>query len=191
MTDKTAGEPLSPEAAELLREQTEAQVGASPNVAGDQAATAAAITDRGATLPAEAEIDAFMEDMRAKFATMSAELETLKAQQAAALVADGAPLAVRYAQGAADKVSALVAAHPDAPRDHFAPAVEAAAALADAAGKAAKGNGDATALQSAEQALSRFLDRTHWRNWGKHIDFSAIADDAAEAVSEALKLVSA
>lgn len=189
MTDKTTpdGE-LSPEAAQLLAEQTAAQVAASPTTADVQAETAAAITDRGPTLPAEADIDAFMEDMRAKFASMSAELESLKAQQAAALVADGGPLVTRYAQGAADKVAALVTSHPDAPRDHFAPAVAAAAELADAAGKLAKGSGPAAAVEAAAGKLTRFLGRTHWREWGKHIDFSAIADDAETAVDEALKL---
>lgn len=192
MTDKTTPDAeLSPEAAQLLAEQTAAQIEASPSTAADQAATAAAITERGPGLPAEADIDKFMEDMKAQFAGMSAELNALKAQQAAALVADGGPLAVRYAQGAADKIGALVTAHPDAPRDHFAPAVKAAAELADAATAAAKGNGSAGALQAAEQALSRFFDRTHWRNWGKHIDFSAIVDDVGTAVDEGLKLASA
>lgn len=188
MTDGTQDEPLSPEAQQLLAEQAAQLPAAQPSPAADQAATAAQMTDRGPVLPAESEIDAFMTQMREQFASMSAELNALKAQQAAALQAGGGPMVTRYAQGAADKVAALIAAHPDAPRDHFAPLADAAGKLADAAGALVKSGGDSGKLESAAAAVGRFLERTHWKAWGKHIDFSALADDVETAVEEGIKL---
>lgn len=187
MTGQT--EPLSPEAAALLAEQQQAANATQPSPAADQAASAAAMTERGPVLPAESELDDFMAQMREKFDSMSAELEALKSQQQAAFVAGGGPMAVRYAQGAADKVAALVSAHPDAPRDHFAPVVQAAGNLAAEAEKLVKGTGGSAAvLQQAGAAVEKFATKTHWRTWGKYIDWSAILDDAETAVEEGLKL---
>lgn len=193
MTDPVkpvAGQPLSAEGAALLEQEQLAANATQPSPAADQAATAAAIAaaQRGPVLPAETELDAFMAQVKADYARVSAELEALKSQQAAALVAGGGPLAVRYAQGAADKVAALVAAHPDAPPGHFAAAVTAAETLAAEAQKLVKSGGSAGVLQSAGAALEKFAVRTHWRTWGKHIDWSAILDDTETAVEEGLKL---
>lgn len=189
--EAVAGQPLSAEGAALLAEQQAAANATQPSPAADQAATAAAIAaaQRGPELPAESAIDKFMAEIKADYARVAAELEALKAQQQAALVAGGGPMAVRYAQGAADKVAALVAAHPDAPPGHFTAAVDAAAALADQAAQLVKGSGGSvSALQAAGAALERFATRTHWRTWGKHIDWSAILGDVETAVDEGLKL---
>lgn len=190
MTSPQDDEVLSAEAAELLREQTTAQVASSPSTAAVQDATAAAIASggRGPELPAESALDAFMAEMKAKFDSMSAELNALKAQQASALASQGGPLVTRYAQGAADKAAALVAAHPDAPQDHFAPLLAAVADLAGHAGDLVGGNGDAGKLQTAAAAVERFATRTHGRAWGKSIDWSALLGDVETAVDEGLKL---
>src|SRR6516165_8564077 len=89
---------LTAEQAELLREQTAAQVASSPSTAAVQDVTAAVIAGggRGPELPAESALDAFMAEMKAKFDSMSAELEALKTQQANALAATGGPLVTRY-----------------------------------------------------------------------------------------------
>jgi hypothetical protein len=186
----TAGQPLSAEAAQRLADEAAQQVAASPSPAEQAAASAAAMTDRGPELPAENAMDTFMEQMRAQFDSMSAEIAALKTQQATYFAAQGTPMAVRYAEGADDKAKALVAAHPDAPRGHFAALTSATAALKSEAAKLVKGDGDGSVsvLTSAEQAIQRFATRTHVRQWGKHIDWSALLEDAETAVDEALKL---
>src|SRR5215469_3884518 len=124
---------MTPEQEAELAAQLGGQADASPSAAGAAAESAAAMTDRGPVLPAEADIDAFMAEMRAKYNDMAAQLEQMKAQQSAALAAAGGPLVTRYAQGAADKAAALVAQHPDAPLGHFGPLQAATADLAKAA----------------------------------------------------------
>lgn len=185
-----AAEPLSAEAAAVAADQIAAQAAAVPSSAEAQAATDAAIAagDRGPTLPAEADMDAFMATVRAQFDSMSAQIETLKSQQKGYFDAQGTPLAVRYAQAAVEKIAALKAAHPDAPQGHFTAAADAAGKLVDAAQGLVKSGGPADALKEAGAALEKFFVRGHWRTWGKHIDFSAVADDVETAVDEGLKL---
>lgn len=189
-TKDTAGTPLSAEGAALLAEETARHAATAPSPAADQAATDATIAaaERGPTLPAEADLDDFMASMRAKFDSMSAEIQALKDQQQAAFTAGGGPMTVRYAQGAADKVAAMVRANPDAPAGHFDAAVTAATTLAEQAAKLAKTGGAGDELASAGAALHKFATRTHWKTWGKHVDWSAIIDDVETAVEEGLKL---
>lgn len=180
--------PLTPEAAELLAEQQAAANATQPSPAADQAATAAAMTERGPALPAESEMDAFMARMQAQFDDMAKTIETLKAQQAEALKANGEPYAVRYANGAADKLAALAAAHPDAPQGHFAAVIDAAGRLAEQAAAIVKGSGKLPELEQAADAVVRFATRGHGRGWNKHVDWSAILDDVETAVDEARKI---
>lgn len=183
---------LTPEAeAALGAEVTAHAQGATPDPVAAAAGTAAAMTERGPTLPAEEELNSFMARMQADYARMAAELETLKTQQAQALAGAGGPLTVRYAQGAADKVAALVAAHPDAPQGHFAALTAAAEKLHAEAQAVAKGGGALGVLQDAAAAVERFALKTHPRAWRRHIDWSAILDDAETAAAEAVKLAGA
>lgn len=186
-------QPLTDEQAAALAAEAEAQAAASPSAAADQAATAAAMAgaERGPQLPAETEIDDFMAQMRAQFADMTAQINALKAQQLAALAAQGTPHVVRYAEGARDKIAALVAQHPDAPRGHFDAVAAAAGQLYDEAGKLAAGNGAISALEKAGAAVVKFAERGHGKAWPKHIDWSAIASDVEDAIEAAAKLVPA
>jgi hypothetical protein len=184
--------PLSAEAAALAADELAAHAAASPSPAADQAATAAAMTERGPALPAETEIEAFMAAVKAQMADMQSQLDVYKRQAAEAQAAAGVPMVVRYAEGARDKIAAMVAAHPDAPRGHFAAALDASSALADAAtalhgGETAAGD----ALKSAAAGIERFATRTHWRTWGKHVDWSAVLGDVEEAVEAGAKIAAA
>lgn len=180
--------PLTPEAAALLAEEQAAANATQPTPAGEQAATAAAITDRGPALPAESDMDAFMAAARAQLADMAAQIELLKSQQAEALRANGEPYVTRYATGAADKIGALVAAHPDAPVGHFAGVLAAVTKLAGGASAIAKGTGTLAELEQAAGDVIRFAERGHARAWNKHIDWSAIVGDVETAVDEARKI---
>lgn len=180
MPDKK--DPTAEAAGAMLRDQ----VAATPNPAAVQAQTASVIgaAERGPELPAESAMDEFMARMAKEFAGMKAELAALKAQQSAALAAQGGPLPARYATAVADKVAAIIAQHPDCPDGHFKPLLEAAAKL-QAAGSEADGNGNATAIEKAGTAITKFTTRTHAKAWGKSIDFSALLDDVEAALEHA------
>lgn len=180
--------PLTPEAAALLAEEQAAANAAQPSPAEQQAATAAAMTERGPELPAESEMDAFMARMQAQFDDMAATIADLKSQQASALRSQGEPYATRYATGAADKIAALAVAHPDAPQGHFAGVLDAAQRLAGEAAAIVKGTGTLPALEQAAAEVVRFATRGHGRAWNKHVDWSAILDDVETAVEEAQKI---
>lgn len=160
-----------------------------PNPAAEQAATMAQVTERGPLLPAEEEMDKFMtllKEQSEQIKTLQGQLGTMQEQQQAALSAAGGPMPTRYASAVAEKAAAAVAAHPDAPDGHFAPLTKAAADLKTAAAAVVKGSGVAADAEKAAAAVEKFITRTHWKAWGKHIDWSAMADDV-EAVVEAVR----
>jgi hypothetical protein len=181
--------PLSAEAAAMAADEIGRHAATSPTSAGAQAASAAAMTERGPALPAEADIEQFMADMQAQMADVKAQLAVYKQQALEAQAAAGTPMVVRYAEGARDKIAALAAAHPDAPQHHFKPAADAAAALADAAAGLHSGAGATiTDVKDAAAKVEAFATRGHWRDWGKHIDFSAILGDLEETIEAGVKL---
>jgi hypothetical protein len=184
--------PLSAEAAALAADELGRHAATAPSAAAAQADSAAAMTDRGPTLPAEADIEQFMADVKAQMADMQAQLQIYKTQAAEAQAAAGVPMVVRYAEGARDKITAMAAAHPDAPQHHFKPALEASAALADAATSLHTGAGKTVDdVKDAAAAVEKFATRTHWRTWGKHVDWSAILGDVEETVEAGLKIAAA
>ena len=186
--------PLTTEQEAALKQEAAAHTQAQPNPAGEQAATNAQMTDRGPLLPAEEEIEKLMAAFRQQadqISKLQGQLGTMQQQQDAALASQGGPLATRYATAVADKVQATIAAHPDAPADHFAPLVEAASALKEHAGTIVKGTNVMSDLEAAAGKVTKFIDKTHVKAWGKSIDWSALADDVEAAVVEAAKLVPA
>lgn len=186
------GAPLSAEAAALLADQVGRHAADNPGVAPEQAAAAAAMTERGPALPAEADIEEFMATVKAQMADMQAQMAVYKQQVLEAQSAAGVPMVVRYSEAAKDKIVALAAAHPDAPQHHFKPAIDAAAALADAATGLHAGTGKTVDdVKAAAAAVEKFATRTHWRTWGKHVDWSAILGDVEETVEAGVKLAAA
>jgi hypothetical protein len=184
--------PLTPEQEAALAAEAQAHTVSQPNPASEQAATAAAMSQRGPLLPAEEDMEKMMAAIKAQseqIAALQGQLGTMAKQQEEALAANGGPLPTRYATAVADKVTATVAAHPDAPDGHFAPLVEASGKLKEAAAAVVKGGGAVADVESAAGAVSRFLDKTHIKTWAKHIDWSAMADDLEAVVTEAAKLV--
>jgi hypothetical protein len=180
--------PLSAEAAAMAADELAAHAAAAPSPAADQAATAAAMTERGPTLPMEEQIEQYMETMKAQLADMATQISVLKKQQADTVAGQGTPMVVRYAQGAADKIAALAVAHPDAPQHHFGPLKAAAGKLAEEAQKLNDGSGSLAALKDVTGAVEKFAARTHWKTWGKHIDFSMILSDVEDAIEAGEKL---
>jgi hypothetical protein len=194
MTDTNAGDgqELSAEAAALAAEHLAEHAAGYGSPGIDPAAAGAmAGSERGPALPAEAEVEAFMAQMQAQMNDMKAQMAILRQQAAEAQAAQGTPMVMRYAQGAADKVTALVAAHPDAPQGHFAPLVIASKTLAGEAEKLFDGSGSLTAVNSAVASVEKFATRTHWKTWGKHIDWSAILDDLEETAEAGAKIAAA
>jgi hypothetical protein len=190
--DDNDAPPLSAEAAALAAQELGRHAAAAPSPAADQAASAAQMTERGPTLPAENDIEAFMATVKAQMADMQAQLQLYKQQALEAQAAAGTPMVVRYAEGARDKVTAMAAAHPDAPQHHFKPAVAAATALADAASSLHNGAGATIDdVRDAAAKVETFATRTHWRTWGKHVDWSAILGDVEETVEAGVKLAAA
>lgn len=183
---------LSDEQKAYLAQQQQAATAAAPSPAADQAATVAAMTERGPVLPAETEMDKLMAALRAQ----SEQIEKLQQQvgvmQKAAderSAAEGGPVVIRYAKGAADKLAATAVAHPDLGKDHFAPALEHVGALVDATTALHKGEGSLEDVETAAGKLRRFITVTHPRTGQKHVEgFAAILDDLETALDEAGKL---
>ena len=199
MTENTGfpSEPTDPrfspeQYAQAAREISDQGAPIGAQVAAEQAASASQMTERGPLLPAEERIDELMAQLRAQseaLASVQGQLGVLQRQQEEAQAAAGGPLTVRYAQGAADKLAALVAARPDHADGHFAPAIDAAQALADGAAAVAKGNPKVVDdVKGAADAVLKFISRTHAKSGGQPLDWSAIVDDVELAVEEALKL---
>src|SRR5215469_2952461 len=180
MSDSETG--LPPEQEEFLRQQAAAHAATAPSPAGEAAGVAAQMGERGPLLPAEEQMDAMI-------AALTAQIGTMQKQQAEALAASGGPMVTRYAEGARDKIAAHVTANPDAPAGHFDELTGAAGQLVDAAAAIAKDAAAGTGpVEKAAAAITRFVSRTHVRQWGKHIDWSAALDDVETVVEEALKL---
>jgi len=180
--------------AEAARIASESSAIVSP--AADQAATAAAMTERGPLLPAEERIDELMAALRAQsdqIAAMQAQMGTVQRQMEEAQAATGGPLTVRYAQGAADKLDSLQLQYANFPAGtkHFDAPREAAGRLVEAAKAIAKNGGKTTDVDKAIADIEKFLKRTHFKLGGSHVDWSAIGDDLELAGEEAAKLVAA
>lgn len=151
---------------------------------------------RGPLLPAEQRIDDLMAQLRQQsdaLAQMQEQMGFLQRQQEEAQAASGGPLVVRYAVGVADKLRALVDANAGRPalgaRDHYAPVLEAADKLVEAAKNVSKDGGNIDQHRGLVGEIERFLDRHHTRRGGGHVDFSAIRDDLYTSQDEADKAV--
>lgn len=182
---------LSDEQREYLRQQAVQHAVTAPSPAGEQASVAAMMGDRGPLLPAETAMDDLMAALKAQseqIKALQAQVGTMQQQQAEALAASGGPMITRYAQGARDKIAAHVIANPDVPKDHFKPLTGFAEKLVDEAEALAGGSGTVKAVETAASAVTRFINRTHARLSGKHIDWSAALDDVETVIDEALKL---
>lgn len=191
-----AGAPLTPEQQAFLTAQQAGQAAAeSAPIAQAQAATAATIESgaRGPLLPAESQIEELMAQLRAQSEQLAQQQKALTAvqrQMEEAQAAQGGPLTIRYAQGAADKLAAVATAHPNNPLGtaHFDEARQAVSDLVDATKGVVKGTGSPDAVHGAVARIERFITRTHPRQGGGHVDWSAILDDLELAASEAAKL---
>ena len=185
------GAELTPEQKAFLLAQQARQAAESPSPAADAAAATAQMTQRGPALPAETEMDRVMALLKAQsdqIASLVQQVGVMQKQADEATAAAGGPPVIRYAQGAADKLAALQAAHPDLGKDHFAVPLAAADELVNAAVGLSKNGGASTDVETAVGRLERWLTKTHWRTGRKFIDFSAVLDDVATAAEEAIKL---
>jgi len=198
MTDQNdqppAGEELTDEQKAFLLAQQAQQAATSPSPAADTAASMGQMTGRGPELPAESAMDQLMAALRAQSAqieALQAQVGVMQKQSEEAQAATGGPLTIRYADGAVAKLQALKAQHPDVPQGHFDAVIKAAESLAEGARALVKTGAPAVIkdVEGPAAAIGKFMTRTHWKLSGKHIDFSAIADDVETAVEEALKLV--
>lgn len=188
--ESTAGTPLTPEQAAILRAEQAAQAAAAAaGVTQAAADSAAQMTERGPLLPAETEIDALMAQIKAQseaIAQLTSQVGVVQKQMTDAQAATGGPLAVRYAQGAADKLSALATQWPGHDLSAAADAASKLVATASGAAKGAVKPGDTAAhatLTSAASAISRILRKL------PHVDTSAILDDVELAAEEGAKLL--
>jgi hypothetical protein len=196
MTDQDPGvpseeTPLTDTQRAFLAEQAARHAANAASPAADQAATAAQMTERGPALPAEEQMDKLMAALAAQadqIAALTAQVGVMQKQNDEQQEAVGGPPVIRYAKAVLEKVNATAVAHPDLGPDHFAEPKDAAQALVDAATALNKTGGATTDVESAATRLDRWFTRTHWRTGKKFIDFSAVVDDVATAVDEALKL---
>jgi hypothetical protein len=188
--ESTAGSALTPEQSAFLEATTAQQAAAqAAGVSEAAASTAAQMTDRGPLLPAEETIDQLMAQIKAQsdaIAALTSQVGTVQAQMADAQTATGGPLAVRYAKGAADKITALATQWP---AHDLSAAADAATKLVDTATAAAKGSvkpGDSSAratFTAATGVIGRTLRKL------PHVDSSAILDDLELAAEEGAKLL--
>jgi len=195
MTEPVAGAPLTEEQRAFLLASQAQQAAASPSPAAEAAGAQAVMESgpRGPMLPAEEQMDSLMAQFRQQSEQLAAAMKRMDAmsrQIGEYQAATGGPLTVRYAQGAADKIDAMAAAHPNNPLGlaHFDQARDAAARLLEAATSVSKGSGPLHLVKDAAADVERFAARVHKALGGMHVDWSAILDDVDLAVSEALKL---
>ena len=154
-----------------------------PDVVADAGASLGQMaTDRPAPLPAEADHDALMAEVRAlteRLAAVEADAAGSRQAYRAAVAALGPPQIATYGRGIFDKLTSLRNAHPDLP-NYFDSVIDAARPLATAAQNVLDGGGDVAAVTSAAEsalpAVQKFIDR-HPRIGGKPIDLSAIQSD--------------
>lgn len=182
---------LTDEQRAFLTAQTAAQAAVSPNPAADAAENMAQVVERGPTLPAEDAIEQLM----AAFKAQSEQLEALRSQVGVmqkqadeATAASGGPPVIRYAQAALAHLEAMAVAHPDLGKGYFAPVIEQAQTLVEAATDLSKNGGSPAHVEQVAGSLERFLTKTHWRKGGKYIDFSMLADTVETVLEEAEKL---
>lgn len=188
-----AGDELTDEQKAFLTAQAAQQAAASPSPAADAAASMGQMVGRGPELPAETAMDKLMAALKAQsdqIAQLQAQVGVMQKQAEENQAAAGGPMTVRYADGAVAKLQAMKAQHPDVPQGHFDAAIAAAESLATAARAVVKTGASDVAkdVETAAAGITKFIGKSR-RASGKHIDFSAIADDVELAVEEALKLV--
>ena len=192
MSDQDQGAGLSDAQKAFLAQSAAAHAVETPSPAADQAAAAAAMTERGPALPAESEMDQLMDALRRQsdqIAALQKQVGVMQKQADDAAVAAGGPPVIRYAQAAADKLAATAVAHPDLGPDYFAVPLAQADELIAAATAMHKNGGDSGGLEQAAGRLRRWLEVTHPRQGRKHVEqFAALRDDLETAVDEALKL---
>lgn len=191
-----AGNQLTPEQEAFLLASQAKQAATSPSPAEDAAPVQAQMEtgQRGPLLPAEEQMDAMMAQLKAQsdqLAAVQAQMLAMGRQIEEAQAAQGGPLTVRYAQGAADKITALAAAHSNNPLGaaHWHHVAKSAEQLVEAATGVSKGAGPLQLVRDAATDIERFAARGHARQGGRHVDWSAILDDVELAVTEAVKLV--
>ena len=143
---------------------------------------AAMSADRPEPLPAEAEHDRLMAEVKALTERLAAvEKTATQSQQAyhAAVAALGPPQIATYGRAIFDKLVSLRNAHPDL-SGYFDAVIEAARPLATASQAVLDGGGDVASIiadgDAAIPAVQRFIDR-HPRVGGKPIDLSALQSD--------------
>lgn len=202
MADETTGFPADDKDAQIAELKAAlAQATVAATVQADQAASADAgvqlaqmSTDRPERLPAEDDHDRLMAEMKAmseRLATMEGQLSQARSDYAAATAKLGPPEVATYARAIFDKLVSFRNAHPDLP-GHFDRIIDRARPLADAAQNVLEGRGhvsDVVAqLEDVVAAVERFVSRTHPRQSGKPIDFSALESDLEDAVDAAGKL---
>jgi hypothetical protein len=188
MTHSMAGQPLTPEQEAFLRAQQAQQAAEQGTpIAAAQAETAGQMTERGPLLPAESQVDELMAALKAqsdKLEAMQAQLGTVQKQMEESQAAQGGPLVVRYAQGAADKLEATAAQWPAhaAKGDLLDQAREAAGTLVTAAKQIVKGDPTAAgAITKATPVITRLARKL------PHVDWSAVLDDVEAVADEAGK----
>jgi hypothetical protein len=141
-------------------------------------------TDRPGALPAEAEHDRLMAEMKAmseRLAGLEAELGGAKAGYAAARAALGPPPAAVYAAALRAKLQSHADANPDLP-GVFDEVIAAVTPAAEAAAEVIAGRAEASTLigpaGDALDAVDRFLARGYRARASKSLDFSALEADA-------------
>lgn len=184
--NEPAGGLTDEQRAYLAAQQSAQAAASSASITTDSAAVADQMTERGPLLPAEVGIDQVMAQLKQYsdlVQSMQGQIAVLQKQQEEASAAAGGPLTIRYAQGAADKITALAAQWP---AHDLSVVATAAADVVDAAQAAVKGDGTVgPKLAVAESAIRRVFSKL------PHVDSSAILDDVTLAVEEAHKLLAA
>lgn len=145
---------------------------------------------REVLLPMESKIDDLVAQFAKDSATKDAQIRALQAILSGAQQAAGVPDVVKYAEAVRDRL-ANAAELSGMAKEHWAPVLEQAGQLADAAKQAVQDQ-DGSVLDKGMAAVQRFIERTHPRTSNQRIEhFPAVLADLDELASAAERILPA
>lgn len=141
---------------------------------------------RAALSDFEQDLTAHMQAAQKAFDANQATIDSLTRQLATVRAQAGPPTGTLLAKSLAQRVTAIAAANPDLPAEHFAGVISQAQSLAEATQAVADGKGDPAEVERLANGIGAWFSRVHPRTSGKVLEGMHAALDEAERILEEL-----